>query len=345
MYKILIIEDSDAVRENLAEILMLNGYAIVDAANGKIGVELALKERPDLIICDVMMPELDGHGVLQILSNNHKTSSIPFLYLTAKAERDDFRKGMSLGADDYITKPFDAAQLLQTIERRLRKNERLRQSSVSNALSEGFFNETKVANLLQNLSVDRELRRYEKKNILFSEDDTPRFLYRIEKGAVKVFKTNKDGREFIVHIAGVGEFVGYLPLISDDCYAESAIVLEPSDIRLIPKEDFQKLVFGNRDVNARFIKLLATQVVAQEQMLLDLAYNSVRKRVATALINLYDHGKGAIHLLRDDLAAIVGTAKETLVRTLSDFKTEGLVDICDGQVTVLKPEKLKRMPN
>jgi CRP/FNR family transcriptional regulator, polysaccharide utilization system transcription regulator len=345
MHKILVIEDADFVRENLSEILSLNGYEVIEAANGKVGVEKALAHIPDLIICDVMMPELDGYGVLQILGNNQKTADIPFLYLTAKAEKDDFRRGMSLGADDYISKPFDAAQLLQTIERRLTKSGRLRQASAPNAKFEGFVNEANALELLNNLSLNRELRHYQKKDLIFEEGKYPKFLYYLEKGAIKLFKTNEEGREFIVRIVSPGDFLGYLPIIKNDTYTESAVILEPSDVRLIPIDDFLKLVFGNKDVNARFIKLLANHVSEQEQMLLNLAYNSVRKRVATALIALKEQGKSDIHLLRDDLAAVVGTAKETLVRTLSDFKSEGMIDIKDGQVIILKPEKMKDLPN
>jgi CheY-like chemotaxis protein/CRP-like cAMP-binding protein len=345
MHQILIIEDSDDHRENLFEILSLNGYQVNAAENGKIGVEKALKDKPDLILCDIMMPGLDGFGVLQILGSNHKTADTPFLFLTAKAEKDDFRRGMELGADDYITKPFDVAQLLQTIERRLRKSERLQRASSQNTHFEAFVNEARALELLHDLSENRELRHYQKKDVVYEEGSHPRYLYYLEKGAVKLFKSNEEGREFIVHIAGPGEYLGYLPLQKNDLYTESATVLEPSEIRLIPQEDYHKLVFGNRDVNARFIKLLANHVAEQEQMLLDLAYNSVRKRVATALVNLHDKGKSKLHFQRDDLAAVVGTAKETLVRTLSSFKTEGLIDIQNGQIFLLKPEKLRAMPN
>jgi CRP/FNR family cyclic AMP-dependent transcriptional regulator len=345
MPRILVIEDAADHRDNLSEILTLNGYEVSMAENGKIGVEKALKDKPDLILCDIMMPELDGFGVLQILGNNHKTSDIPFLYLTAKAEKDDFRRGMSLGADDYITKPFDVTVLLQTLERRLNKSERLHQASRQNGSFEGFVNEAKALELLHNLSENRELRHYQRKDVLFNEGDHPRYLFYLEKGAVKLFKSNEQGQEFIVRIAGPGDFLGYIPLHKNDHYTESATALEPSDIRLIPQEDFHSLVFGNRDVNARFIKMLSRHIAEQEQMLLDLAYNSVRKRVASALVNLHDQGKSDIHFQRDDLAAVVGTAKETLVRTLSGFKTEGLVDINDGKIVLLKPEKLRSMPN
>ena len=115
MQKILIIEDNQDVRENLAEILTLSGYAASTAENGKVGAAKAQEELPDLILCDIMMPELDGYGVLHILSRSAVTADIPFIFLTAKAEKEDFRRGMSLGADDFITKPFDDVALLQTI--------------------------------------------------------------------------------------------------------------------------------------------------------------------------------------------------------------------------------------
>ncbi|HMV89994.1 MAG TPA: response regulator, partial [Cyclobacteriaceae bacterium] len=112
MKKILLIEDNPEIRENTGEILSLAGYEVSTAENGKTGVDLAQKIKPDLIICDIMMPELDGYGVLHILSKNDETSAIPFIFLTAKTEKTDVRKGMTLGADDYLTKPFDDTDLL-----------------------------------------------------------------------------------------------------------------------------------------------------------------------------------------------------------------------------------------
>src|SRR5687767_9896639 len=106
-YRILLIEDNVEMAENISTILELAKYDVTHASNGKVGVDLAQRNHPDLILCDVMMPELDGYGVLHILNNNPDTASIPFIFLTAKADKTDFRAGMNLGADDYITKPFD----------------------------------------------------------------------------------------------------------------------------------------------------------------------------------------------------------------------------------------------
>lgn len=347
MKKILIIEDDAHVRNNLAEILELSDYHAITAENGKDGVDKALKEAPDLIICDIMMPDLDGYGTLTILSKNPKTADIPFIYLTAKAEKDDFRRGMSMGADDYITKPFDDMALLNTIEARLRKYERLKLASPAQGVPilEHFINEAKANESIKTLSENRELRHFRKKDMVFDEGETPRWLYFIEKGRVKVYKTAEDGREFIVRIAEAGEFLGYLALLQEKPYTESAAVLDDADLRFIPKPEFLSLVYGNRDVMARFIKMLAGHVSEQEQQLLDLAYNSVRKRVATALVELADPATGTIKMFRDDLAAMVGTAKETFIRTMAEFKTEGLIETSDGSIRILKPERLRTMHN
>src|SRR5215212_9165274 len=121
MSRILVIDDNNDIRENTAEILALAGYETHTAENGKRGVEVAIKQKPDLIICDIMMPELDGYGVLHMLKKNRETEHIPFIFLTAKAERSDFRKGMEMGAADYITKPFEDIELLNAVEVRLKK--------------------------------------------------------------------------------------------------------------------------------------------------------------------------------------------------------------------------------
>lgn len=121
MTTILAIEDETKIRENIQEILELEGFDVLAAENGKIGVQLAQKHRPDLIICDVMMPELDGYDVLVNLRQDPNTLKIPFIFLSARATKADFRKGMSLGADDYLTKPFTPGELREAISTRLEK--------------------------------------------------------------------------------------------------------------------------------------------------------------------------------------------------------------------------------
>ncbi|MEA5622322.1 EAL domain-containing response regulator [Nostoc sp. UHCC 0251] len=126
MAKILIIEDEDAVRENILDLLEAEDFETIAAANGRIGVHLAISEVPDLILCDMMMPQLDGYGVLTALRQEPSTATIPFIFLTAKSAKSDFRQGMNMGADDYITKPFTRAELLSAIINRLEKHATLK---------------------------------------------------------------------------------------------------------------------------------------------------------------------------------------------------------------------------
>ena len=123
MKTILLIEDNDDIRSNMAEILELANYKVIIAANGTQGLEIAIENKPDLIICDIVMPLFDGYGVLHAIHHHDVLKNTPFIFLTAKTERADFRKGMELGADDYMTKPFTAADLLNAVESRIRKIE------------------------------------------------------------------------------------------------------------------------------------------------------------------------------------------------------------------------------
>jgi DNA-binding NarL/FixJ family response regulator len=121
MKKILVIEDEPEMRRNLTTVLRLEQFRALAAENGRIGIELAKKEKPDLILCDVMMPELDGYGVIAALRADPETAAIPFIFLTAKGEKPDIRAGMNLGADDYLTKPVAKHDLLEAIRSRLER--------------------------------------------------------------------------------------------------------------------------------------------------------------------------------------------------------------------------------
>ncbi len=345
MKKILVIEDNAEVRENLEEILELSGYEVLTAEDGTIGVDIAVSEQPDLILCDVMMPKLDGFGVLNILSKKTNTADIPFIFLTAKAEKSDFRRGMNLGADDYITKPFYKDELLDVIETRLRKSEYLRKKfdKTEQGLS-AFINEARGYEELKKLSNDRRIKFLKKRELLFEEGDYPRYLYFVKSGKIKIFKTNEDGKEYIVHISTDGDFIGYVDLIKDSKYSESAAALEDTEVSLIPKEDFQSLMYANRDVASQLIKMLANNIAEKEEQLLQLAYNSVRKRVADALLLLSEkEGNKEFNVLRDDLARIVGTAKESVIRMLTEFKEDGYIDIIDGAITIKNKPKLESL--
>lgn len=341
MKKILLIEDNLEVRENTAEILELAGYEILTAEDGKEGVRVAKKELPDLVVCDIMMPGLDGYGVLHILSRNASTSLIPFIFLTAKADKIDLRKGMNLGADDYITKPFEETELLDAIESRIKKNDFFKNSS-SVDMIEGMMHSLNEIDGVQKLSTQERLKHFQKKDTIFHEGDSASVVYQVRKGKLKGFKINDDGKEYITNIYGESEFFGYEALVQGSSNNETIVALEDVELYQIPKEDFAQLVFNNREVSAAFIRLVSGQVVDKEQKLLDLAYNTVRKRVADALYLLSEKymNQEYIPASRTDLASIVGTATESVIRNLSEFKESKIIEVKGNKIKVLDKEKL-----
>jgi DNA-binding response OmpR family regulator len=346
---ILVIDDNKDIRENTAEILELAGYQTFTAENGKRGVEMAIREKPAVIICDIMMPELDGYGVLHLLRKNAGTQDIPFIFLTAKTERSDFRKGMEMGADDYITKPFEDIELLNAVEVRLKKNAILDQKY--NASPQGltqFLRDVRSAGLVQQLEEQYAVENFDKKQLLYAEGKRPRFLFYLMKGKVKAYKVHEDGKEYITNLYSDGDFIGYTALLEDTNYDDSASFLEDADVMQIPKDDFLQMVYSDISIASKFIHIITQNVKEKEERLLNLAYSSLRKRVAKALVDIVQkfHLKEQAHpieISREDIAQYVGTATESLIRTLSDFKAEKLIEIRSGKIIVNNVEKLQHL--
>ncbi len=352
MPHILLIEDNTEIRENIAEILQLAGYSVATAANGKLGIESALAVKPDVIICDVMMPVLDGYGVLHLVQKNKELAGVPFIFLTAKAERSDLRKGMEMGADDYITKPFSDIEILNAVESRIKKIQLLKNEfETGSAGVEALLTNFCGKQALDTLTESGNTQHYKKKQLIYNEGNYPVRLFYIEKGKVKTYKTNEDGKELTVGLFTEGDFLGYTALLEEAAYRESAQAIEDTEISVIAKEDFEKLMHYNTEVQTKFIKLLAQDVSEKEDQLLAIAYNSLRKRVADALITLQQKYKKendavfSIQISREDLANIAGTATESLIRTLSDFKAEKLVEIKGSHITLLNEKKLASLVN
>jgi CheY-like chemotaxis protein len=342
MKKIVLIEDNPEIRETTQEILELADYEVEVAENGKVGVELVKKAKPDIVICDIMMPVLDGYGVLRILSKNPGTSTIPFIFLTAKADKTDLRKGMNLGADDYITKPFDESELLEVIESRIVRAERFKKFEDKPNDGQGIGDSDNGLEELSDLMHDRKIKSYSKKEVIYREDDYANYLYHIKKGKVKCLKSDSYGKDMVSDIHGEGEFIGYMALLEEGDYHETAVAMEETEVSVIPKEDFIKLIKSNREVATNFIKLLAGNVKDREERMLHLAYSPLKERVAHALLQLKQKENSVtIKLSREDLACLIGTAKESLVRTLSDFKKEDLISTDGQDITILNEAGLE----
>jgi len=352
MKKILLIEDNDDIRDNTAEILELSNYKVIVAENGKIGVEKALEHNPDLIICDIMMPVLDGYGVLHAVHRNETIKNTPFIFLTAKSERSDFRKGMESGANDYISKPFSGTELLDAVDSQLKKFDLLKKE-LSPGLEglQHLMQTTFGKNVLQVLTEDRNINKYKKKQIVYSEGNHPSRLYYVLKGKVKAYKSNENGKKLVTGLFSPGDFLGYIALVEGTVYKDSAETLEETELAVIPREGFEDLLNNSKEVSQKFIRLLANSVSEKENQLLGLAYNSLRKKVAEALLLLqkkYQEPDGkefVIDISRESIATIAGIATESLIRTLSDFRSEKLIDIKEGGITIINHKKLEHLVN
>ncbi|MEB8329882.1 response regulator [Flavobacteriaceae bacterium KMM 6897] len=343
METILIIEDNIDVRENIADILELENYRVATAENGTIGIEKAKSIVPDLIICDIMMPGIDGYEVLHRLNEEPSTAGIPFIFLTAKAERSDMRMGMNLGADDYLTKPFEEKDLFEAIECRIKKHNFLQKKIDRNIKGiHTFLEEAKEFVDLESLTKTQKSQGFIKKQILYMEGNTANTLFFIQKGTVKTFKSTELGKEFVTGVYSGGDFVGQLSLLNNSgTYIETAMVLEDAEIYGIPKEDFTRLLYGNTMVSQKFIAMISNNLINVQQQLVGMAFASVRQRAAKALLDLYgkgiikDKANSGVGIAREDFAGMIGTATETAIRTLSDFKEEGLITTDHGRRIIL----------
>jgi CRP-like cAMP-binding protein/CheY-like chemotaxis protein len=349
MSKILVVEDNNEIQENIVEILELADYNVISAKNGKLGVEMAIKELPDIILCDIMMPELDGYGVLFLLNKNPETTNIPFIFITSKSERFDLRKGMEMGADDYLTKPFGRLELLNAIEIRLKKKELLHHSATqSTDQLRNLVLKNEGLTKLKNIISERKSRLFKKNQVVHYEGERATGIYLVLSGKVKTIKMTEDGHELMTGIYQSEDFLGTNIILSNKPYDDTATTLEDSYLCFFPKKQFDDLLLLYPDVAGKFLKILSNEIRNKDAYLLQLAYQSVRKRIAEAILRLFKQRNmemDSFSISRDDLAALSGTASETVSRTLTEFKNEGLIEKKGSKFKILNHHKISMMRN
>lgn len=346
MKTILLIEDDRALRENTAELLELSNYKVLTAPNGKIGIAIAKENLPDVIISDIMMPEVDGYGVLKELSNDEQTKNIPFIFLSAITEHKSVRKGMDLGADDYLTKPFEEEDLMSAIESRLAKAELLRLGNDNeNSLT---VNPDEIGNLnqLKNYFDDNgEIIKVKEGDTIYEEGARSINVYLILKGIVKCHTMDQDGKELITTLYNADDFLGFASLMNNALYQESATALEPVELAAITKEQLNTIVSENHIIPLELMALLSDNISDIKHQLLQMAYSSVRKKTAQTLLQFAEimnkDTSEPIKISRADLASVAGIATESLIRTLSGFKKEGLIEIEGRNIRIKELKVLK----
>lgn len=347
MKTILLIEDDNTLRENTKEILELSKYKVITAPNGRIGIKQALEHIPDIIICDIMMPEVDGYGVLQELSSQKTTKHIPFIFLSAKTEHKEIRKGMDLGADDYLTKPFDEDDLISAIESRLAKAILFTKKKPS-VRNEKTNSKEELHNLneLKNFFDDNgEPCNFKAGEIIYNKGDHSNKIYFIVKGIVKCHKMDEDGKELITSLHPADEFLGFTSFKDVIPYLESATAVNHVELVSITKEHLKSILEKNHRVSIDLMELLADNLMIVKEQLLQMAYSSVRKKTAQTLLQfseiLNTKADKPIKVSRSDLASVAGIATESLIRTLSIFKKEGVIGIEGRNIKILDLKKLE----
>ena len=349
MKTILLIEDDTVLRENTSELLELAGYKVITAPDGRKGIQAAKEHTPHAVVCDIMMPEVDGYGVLEALSCDPNTKKIPFIFLTAKTERRDVRRGMELGADDYLTKPFDEEELIGAIESRIAKMAILEDHNrQTEKESSDLFGSPRNLHELKNF-IDDEGVEYEfaAGDAVYKEGDNSNVVYLVLKGVVKTHKLDEQGKELITGIHKADDFFGLTSFSKNIPYPEYATAMEPSTLVGIAKEEVRKVLNGNYNLTLEFMQYLSDSLKEAKEQLLQMAYGSVRKKTAATILKfaekLPENASGSIHILRSDLASVAGIATETLIRTLSNFKDEGLIGIENRDIRILDLDALKRI--
>ncbi len=348
MKKILLVEDDASLRENMEELLDLSGFLVSSASNGRKAIELAKKEIPDLVLCDIMMPEMDGYTVLENLSSHKETCHIPFVFVSAKTEHHDVRKGMNLGADDYLTKPFEEEELLDTINSRLNKAATLNKTLLEWHSNKGKEEKIRTLEQLKNFFDDYgKPYSFKKEEGIYNEGDHSNMVYLITKGAVKCYRLDEQGKELITSVYATDEFLGFTSLMDHIPHQEFAVALEDTELAGISKSKLKNILEENQHVSLEILEVMAESLSEIKEQLLQMAYSSVRKRTAHTLLQFsraMGNKKGQpLKIARSDLAGAAGVATESLIRTLSDFKNEGLISIENRDIHILDSETLQQI--
>ncbi|MDC6389091.1 response regulator [Maribacter sp. PR1] len=347
MKQILLIEDDRALRENTEELLELSGYSVLTAPNGKIGIQSAKENLPDIIVCDIMMPLIDGYGVLEELSSDEKTKHIPFIFLSAKTEHKEIRRGMDLGADDYLTKPFEEEDLISAVESRLAKSQLLNRMLDIKSIEQDVSNdEMRTLHELKNFFDDNgEVMDFVQGDIIYKERSRSNKIYLILKGLVKGHCMDADGKELTTSLYRADDFLGFTSFLNNIPYQESATALEPVQLAGISKENLKEILGKNKDISLELMELLTENISLIKAQLLQMAYSSVRKKTAQTLLQFAEIMKTTteepIKISRNDLASVAGIATESLIRTLSGFKKEGLIAIEGRNIRIMELEALQ----
>lgn len=343
---ILLIEDDQTLLVNTKEVLELSGFEVLTAGNGKLGVTLAREKLPDLIISDIMMPELDGFGVYKTLEKNRTTRQIPFIFISGKSEPEDVRYGMNMGADDYITKPFKKNDLITAVASRLAKHDilkdRNRNKKPRKVPSRVIETLEELRVLLKDYGDPVEVEKHEE---LFREGWHASSIFLMEQGLIKTFRLDQYGKELITGISKKDDFLGFYSFKAGGQYPETAQAMENSQLFRFSSEEFIHTLLKSQELTVEFAQLISENLSVMKSHLLDMAYSSVLKKTTKTILQfaekIQEDPQQCIKISRSDLASVAGISTESFIRSLSSLRKEGLIDIVGRDIKILNLQKLQ----
>lgn len=345
---ILIIEDDEVLRENTKELLEQSEFRIITAANGRIGIEKALKFLPDLILCDILMPQMNGYEVLEHLCNHNPTRNIPFIFISAKTNHDEIRRGMNLGADDYITKPFSEIDLLNAINKRLEKFD-VFQESFSNisVYSDKSKNISSLDDFKNLLKLRGENYSFKKRSTIYKENENANFVYLIEQGVVKTLKKDYEGKELITGLYKENNLFGFTSFKTQSIYDETAVAMEDIWGYRFSSNNFREIISNNPDLTIEFAELLSENLSDIKDHLLEMAYSSVLKKTTSTILEyiqkIEEEPKDLINITRNELANVAGISTESFIRSLSQLRKKKIIKLEGRNIRILDLEKLRQL--
>lgn len=298
-----------------------------------------------------MMPEIDGYGVLDALNKNDSTSHIPFIFLSAKTEHKEVRKGMDMGADDYLTKPFYEEELLSAIESRLAKSKILagvKLSQNDETATDKPEDDIRNLNELKNYFWDEgEVSKYKKGEHIYQRGDHSNYIFLILRGVVKTNSSDPNGKELITALYKSDDFLGFTSLEDNIPYKEDAIAVEETEVVRLTKSILKEILKKNQEITLDLMNLLSDNLAEIKKQLVEMAYSSVRKKTASTILQFVEimdtSTQSSIRISRNDLATTAGIATESLIRTLSDFKRDNIIEIEGRDIRILDLERLQEI--
>jgi len=334
---IFLIQQPAGPQENLRALLTRAGYQITVYYSGTTAVHAALNAPPDLILCDANLPGTDGFAVLKMLANKPSVAIVPCIMLNGADKKADLRRAMNLGADDYLALPYSDEELLSVVALRLRK-------AAGRAAALSLSYPARTNDRLQDV-FDREgkIQIFKHDHLVVRENELPHFVYLIETGRVHLTRSHPYGRDYIIAELGAGDVFGLSTVMEEDTFHYTARVASTrAECRLLPAERLTELVKSDQEITSNLVHMLANRMVVYGDRLVLQAYDSVRRRTALIICQLQektpdDH----IRLKRKELAAMVGSTKESVSRALSDFRREGLISVEGRKIMVLDTAGLR----